>query len=440
MEDIHDPTDFSDSCLQRLDRELRCAICKDLYATPMQLTTCIHSFCALCIRRRLAQERVCPACKTPADETKMIRNSVLDECVNTWRTAARQLVITLEKSQTQPQTQPQQQQPIKEKRSAPVIASGSSPSLAGIRRSTRIGKQQQQSPYNSVITLDDDDSDFREERPQQQQQPVQPSPPTLQTIPPVDTPSNNSDKITQESQVQCPICSQFMRQVVINEHLDRCMRGDHSIPQPPRQFLGQAASSSSSTVQNSNSSTIPTSSSNTVSPIINRRDSRQNKDLYGKKPVKLVYDMQKEKDLKKTLKDLGLPDHGDKQQMVWRHKEYVTLYYANLDAEHPKEGRALIRQLQEAEEGYTNGRQHSNAQQLNVEEHNRKYKNQFDELIANARKRARVQQQQSSTPSSLNDNTATTNPSPPSSLPLSSLPPPSSSSSSSSSAPTTENK
>ena len=89
MEDIHDPTDFSNSSLQRLDRELRCAICKDLYTTPMQLTTCIHSFCALCIRRRLAQERVCPACKTPADESKMIRNSTLDECVNTWRTAAR---------------------------------------------------------------------------------------------------------------------------------------------------------------------------------------------------------------------------------------------------------------------------------------------------------------------------------------------------------------
>ncbi|KAI8139594.1 hypothetical protein BJV82DRAFT_626681, partial [Fennellomyces sp. T-0311] len=77
MDDIHDPTDFRDSNLQQIDRVLRCDICKDLYDTPVQLQTCIHSFCALCIRRRLGQERVCPSCKTPADEKKLIRNSVL---------------------------------------------------------------------------------------------------------------------------------------------------------------------------------------------------------------------------------------------------------------------------------------------------------------------------------------------------------------------------
>ena len=150
--------------------------------------------------------------------------------------------------------------------------------------------------------------------------------------------------------------------------------------------------------------------------------------------------MQKEKDLKKTLRDLGLPDHGDKQQMVWRHKEYVTLYYANLDAEHPKDVRALIQQLNEAEEGYNNVRNHTHSQQLNVEEHNRRYKNQFDELIANARKRARSRKQEQEQPSSVNNDTTTTTSinSTTTSLSSPSLPsqPPASPSSSSSVAPT----
>ena len=37
--------------------------------------------------------------------------------------------------------------------------------------------------------------------------------------------------------MQCFSCHQFMRQAVINEHLDRCLRGDSSIPEPPRSFL-----------------------------------------------------------------------------------------------------------------------------------------------------------------------------------------------------------
>ncbi|KAI9311657.1 hypothetical protein BX666DRAFT_1994176 [Dichotomocladium elegans] len=89
MEDVDDPTDFKDPKLQKLDHDFRCAICKELFTTPVQLTTCVHSFCSVCIRRRLTQERHCPTCRTPADESKLVRNGVLDDCVNNWRSAVR---------------------------------------------------------------------------------------------------------------------------------------------------------------------------------------------------------------------------------------------------------------------------------------------------------------------------------------------------------------
>lgn len=85
MDDVDHFTDFKDPKLQKLDLDFRCNICKELFTTPLQLPNCIHNFCAICIRRRLAESPQCPTCRVPADDNKLIRNSQLDECVNSWR-------------------------------------------------------------------------------------------------------------------------------------------------------------------------------------------------------------------------------------------------------------------------------------------------------------------------------------------------------------------
>jgi E3 ubiquitin-protein ligase RAD18 len=96
----------------------------------------------------------------------------------------------------------------------------------------------------------------------------------------------------------------------------------------------------------------------------------------GKKPVKIVYDMYKDKDLRRMLKvrkrmcmcgcreyvlthkvcvikEYDLPDHGDKAQLIWRYKEYVTMYNANMDSSDPVDISQLIRQLQTTEKLYS---------------------------------------------------------------------------------------
>ncbi|KAI8139595.1 hypothetical protein BJV82DRAFT_248156 [Fennellomyces sp. T-0311] len=182
-------------------------------------------------------------------------------------------------------------------------------------------------------------------------------------------------QVIEDSVVECPLCRQSMKQVVINEHIDRCMNGDSSIPEPPRQFFRPAASSSSA-------------NNATVISLADHEDVKKKKKVnLGKKPISLVYDMQSVKDMKKTLRDLGLSDLGDKQQLVWRHKEYKTLYEANMDAEHPKDVKELRQQLNDAENAYNVARTATHSPQVNVEEHNLRYKDQFAELIAIARKR-----------------------------------------------------
>lgn len=78
------PLDFVTRDFQHIDEHLRCPICKELLHAAMMLTTCSHSFCALCIRRSLSIEQHCPKCRKPAHESNLIQNYDLDNVVYSW--------------------------------------------------------------------------------------------------------------------------------------------------------------------------------------------------------------------------------------------------------------------------------------------------------------------------------------------------------------------
>lgn len=80
-----DPSDFQADQFQVFDEHLRCPICKELFNATMILNTCSHSFCALCIRRSLSTEQICPKCRKPAFENNLIHNYDLDNVVHSWR-------------------------------------------------------------------------------------------------------------------------------------------------------------------------------------------------------------------------------------------------------------------------------------------------------------------------------------------------------------------
>lgn len=75
--------------------------------------------------------------------------------------------------------------------------------------------------------------------------------------------------------------------------------------------------------------------------------------------------------------------------LVWRHREYLTLYYANLDAAKPVSGASLIQRLQNAENAHWNNQSRERPSSSDLEEHNRKYKDEFTRMIEETRKRKR---------------------------------------------------
>src|SRR5689334_12482353 len=53
-----------------------------------------------------------------------------------------------------------------------------------------------------------------------------------------------------------------------------------------------------------------------------------------------------------AFQELGLPSHGDKQQMMKRHAEYVTIFNANCDASRPRPGSELMKAMDAWERTY----------------------------------------------------------------------------------------
>jgi E3 ubiquitin-protein ligase RAD18 len=98
--DISDSTDWLDTPLASLapiDASLRCQVCKDFYKTPM-ITSCSHTFCSLCIRRCLANDGKCPACRTTEQENKLRSNWAIEGLVDEF-TKARPTLLDLSRKQ-----------------------------------------------------------------------------------------------------------------------------------------------------------------------------------------------------------------------------------------------------------------------------------------------------------------------------------------------------
>ncbi|KAL7422752.1 E3 ubiquitin-protein ligase rad18 [Cryptotrichosporon argae] len=81
--------------LQRLDRALLCAICKELFQAPVSVA-CGHSFCSLCIRGSLdsMKDKKCPSCGESISEGSIRRNRALEEMAEAWD-GARPTIVEL---------------------------------------------------------------------------------------------------------------------------------------------------------------------------------------------------------------------------------------------------------------------------------------------------------------------------------------------------------
>jgi E3 ubiquitin-protein ligase RAD18 len=105
--------------------------------------------------------------------------------------------------------------------------------------------------------------------------------------------------------------------------------------------------------------------------------------------------------LRKKLQELGIPTWGTKPQLIKRHQEWLNIYNSNCDASDAarKSKRELLRELDEWERtqgGHAQAKEsHIMRKDFDGQNYATAHKDQFADLIANARKRAKDAQKAS---------------------------------------------
>ncbi|KAJ2308832.1 E3 ubiquitin-protein ligase rad18 [Coemansia sp. RSA 2706] len=371
---LEDPTDWPAEFthLRQLDQQLRCPICKEYLTTAMVATNCGHTFCSLCVRRCLNQDNICPSCRAPLTESELHPNRLVDGLLRTFRSGRQQLLDLLA--------------------AKPADLSGAAVESCKRCRGTKItnsadeqrkrqrictrsmAKSSSQAPLSSAADYDidlttsdiegiatsdidsmpkddgtvtmDDDSDFEPSK-------------------------DRAHEVA--NRVPCPNCGSGVRQSQINWHLDRCLAGK----------LAQAPQLSTKSLGLQGSEPVPTKTG-----CAKLKLHPQPIKFTLPRPTKLAYSLLSESKLRRTLKDLGIPSKGDKQQMQARHVEWVNMYMANADAETPVSHKALLKRLAAWEDALNRPAEHSKSSTFTpdaVADHSAKYADAFAELVAQAR-------------------------------------------------------
>jgi E3 ubiquitin-protein ligase RAD18 len=174
-----------------------------------------------------------------------------------------------------------------------------------------------------------------------------------------------------------------MKEALINSHLDKCIQGNSYTPVDDQ--VSSSSPAPPDSVQIAPPGTIAYSQ---------KKPSKQNERL----PY-INYSLFTDTKLRQKLRELGIPNHGSKDLMRRRHTEWVNLWNANCDSTQPVSKRDLLRELKVWED--TLGRQLERptantgfmAKEFDRDRHIRHQKGNFDDLIQQARERAKASSQ-----------------------------------------------
>ncbi|KAK7538322.1 uncharacterized protein J3D65DRAFT_569733, partial [Phyllosticta citribraziliensis] len=338
---LNDSTDWLSTALPsfaQLENALRCQVCKDLFNTPM-ITSCSHTFCSLCIRRCFADDGKCPTCRTSDSDSRLRRNWTAQEMVDVWH-ASRKKALDLASSAGDPAPPPQAK-----KRKLEVPDSeyeDGEEEVARPRRKTRSSARQSRANTREVEVVNLDGSEQSEEDPE-----------------------------PNDGLVACPMCKQRMKEEAVFPHLDHCTgpAETRSTRASDRSRYAISAPHSSFRLNNAPPTRLP----------------------------QLGYTLLNDMKLRKKLKELGIPNHGPRALLIRRHKEWINLWNANCDSTRPLTKRQLLSDLDSWERSQGSGRNQSSwtgrgAGDVMDKEFKRdgwaeSNKNQYDDLIAQARSR-----------------------------------------------------
>jgi E3 ubiquitin-protein ligase RAD18 len=116
----------------------------------------------------------------------------------------------------------------------------------------------------------------------------------------------------------------------------------------------------------------------------------------------LNYSVLKEATLKKKISELGIPTWGSRQLLIRRHTQWVDIFNANCDSPRPRSNRELLKELdiwERTQGGHAPGQGQSvptgvMKKDFDGADWSGKHKDQFNDLIAQARIRAREKKEE----------------------------------------------
>ncbi|KAF3929203.1 hypothetical protein AA313_de0203392 [Arthrobotrys entomopaga] len=415
QDDFPDPTDWLKTSvpgLQALETALGCRICKEYFNAPV-ITSCGHTFCSLCIRRCLSATGKCPTCMTTDEESRLRRNPVARELLNSFTAVRNPLLekLKVEEEEERPSSPPEPMLDVEtrrvEKRSSFDFddeieeeatdrrrgkrrKQEEAPTSSGeLRRSTRSSSQRTNSRISSqksMIIIDDSDDDFNPNQENIDGE-VKPTPRSKRG-----RPARVPETPTKESGlVNCPVCDRPKTQNRIEAHVNRCIEGKRS-PSPLKTQNGAQASSPLKRQ--------PISFSNVSKPSATQHRAPYTEEEKQKLRLpKGNFNLTKEADIRKKLRENGIRvdmKGKESKQVLWaRLQEWTNIWNANLDSETPKTKPTLVKELETSE-------RHQQSQKPSIvqdkefarDEWGRDHKQEFDALVAAAKMKALKKKEQ----------------------------------------------
>ncbi|KAN0064641.1 E3 ubiquitin-protein ligase rad18 [Thecaphora frezii] len=340
LDDVGDPSDWPAGCevVKALDSSLRCDLCFDIFTAPVSLKTCSHTFCSTCIRTHINQPgssgAFCPKCRqNKAYDSELLPVTALETTAESWR-KMRPFVMDLWKrvqeadklrSQALQQsvgsagTGPSRngkrkadEQPIEARRRSSRVRSQRNPSAAmATATSFDVGAS-----VDSAYVLSDDDDEAGDASYHEDGG----GGATANGRGSAAAEGREHHDLKSDDQVACPICEHRFTVVALNAHLDKnkCYPG---CPAPSAQERGLALRPKPQA-----------GASGTAAWFAKAADAAASSSSSAKRLHRPQYSLKSERDLRKLLESLGLPTTGDKEKLAERHRQYVNLYNANLDA------------------------------------------------------------------------------------------------------------
>lgn len=192
--ELPDSTDWLPTLLpafEPLEAALRCEVCKEFYNNPV-ITSCAHTFCSLCIRRCIASDGRCPACKTACQADKLQPNIAVRE-ISTKFQDARPKALELARARNQDDDHAEPLSSGRKRKRGKTDEEGEG------RRATRSQQKRRTQRLEDEVDVVDD---------------------TPVII--ADSDEEQEDEYVPDGMVPCPICRKPMKEEAVFNHIPVC--------------------------------------------------------------------------------------------------------------------------------------------------------------------------------------------------------------------------